>query len=159
MSWAIAPTSTTAHWARAAGAPASSASSQSEWSAVRCVLIGGTPPVTIGDSCCGARVRRREVRQPALGLGTHLRDEPAHALELACASGDDGELRFESAQVELAHRAAPPLLHEEQPRAGLQLIPQQAHLALGEPESPDEFGLARLRIRKEDLRRRLLDER
>src|ERR1700688_1774039 len=52
-----------------------------------------------------------------------------------------------------------PLLHEEHARAGLELFLNEFELALGQAESLDILRGVRIRVWKEDLRRRLLDDR
>src|ERR1700722_12441157 len=51
-----------------------------------------------------------------------------------------------------------PLLHEKHARAGLELFLDELELALGESESLDVLRGVRIRVREEDLRRRLLDD-
>src|ERR1700691_862912 len=51
------------------------------------------------------------------------------------------------------------LLHEEHARAGLKLFLNELELALGQTESLDILRGVRIRVWKEDLRRRLLDDR
>ena len=52
-----------------------------------------------------------------------------------------------------------PLLHEEHARAWLELFLDELELALGQPESLDVLRGVRIRVWKEDLCRRLLDDR
>src|SRR5579875_4083882 len=116
---------------------------------------------TVGSSMLSSRVRvrRGEPRQPAVGVGTELRDEPAHSLDLAGPARNHRELRVEALEIEPADRAMAALLDEEHPRAGIELLFEKLHLALREAEARDVLLLARLGIGEEDLRRRLLDER
>src|SRR5688572_16915995 len=82
-----------------------------------------------------------------------------HLLDRASAPRDHGELGIEALQIERTDNAVMPLLHEEHPRSGLELLLQQLELALRETKALDVVTRVCIWIRKEDFRRRLLDDR
>ena len=73
--------------------------------------------------------------------------------------GDHGELGLKALEIELAHDALMTLFHEEPPRAGLELLLNELELALGEAKACAVVLAVRVRVRKEDLGRGLLDDR
>src|ERR1035438_3275566 len=82
-----------------------------------------------------------------------------HALNLLSATGDDFQLRVESLQIELTDHATVSLLDQEHPRARFELLFDELEFTLGETEAARVFLGTRVSVGKEDLGRRLLDDR
>src|ERR1700685_1743309 len=100
-----------------------------------------------------------EQRQPMLALGPAALDQPMHALDLAGAAGYDSQLCVETLQIELADDAVVSLLDQKHARTGLQSFFYEPELALAQTEAGGVFFEAGVRIRKQHLGRRLLDDR
>ena len=81
-----------------------------------------------------------------------------HALDATCAARDDGELRIEALEIELADDAVMTLSDEESPRAGLKLL-DELELPLAQSKPFDVVVSGRLNVGEEDLGRGLLDDR
>jgi hypothetical protein len=57
----------------------------------------------------------QKARNPAGGIRSVLCNEFMHSLDLACPTGDDGQLGVESLQIELAYDTVVGLLHQKHP--------------------------------------------
>src|SRR5438477_389541 len=99
-----------------------------------------------------------ESRQPVFRVRPDLTHNRMEALNGGSSTGYDRQLLMKSLQIELAHHRGMALLHQEHPGPGLQLLLQELELPLREAEALDVFVLKRVRIRKENFGRRLLND-
>src|SRR6185437_8236067 len=104
------------------------------------------------------RVAGEKGPEPVACLAAVALHERLHALQLRCAAGDDLQLGFEAAQIQLRDEAVVALLDQEAARSWLQALPDEPIFALGEAEALRIVLPARFWIGEKDLRRSLLDD-
>src|ERR1700735_166704 len=110
------------------------------------------------DGYRSAALCAHEGSEPGCGLRPRLRYDLMHALYLACAAGNHRQLGIETLEVELADHAVMRLLDQEHPRPRLELDLDELEFTCGQPESPRVFLEIGIRVRKENLCRRLFDQ-
>src|ERR1700679_1299604 len=107
------------------------------------------------DGYRSAALCSHEWSEPGGRLGPRLRYDLVHALYLAGAAGNHRQLGIETLEVELADHAVMRLFDQEHPRTRLELDLDEFEFTFGQPESPRVFLEIGIRVRKENLCRRL----
>src|ERR1700722_2201017 len=97
--------------------------------------------------------------QPMRRVRAVVADQTMHALDLAGATRYHGELGIETLEIELADDAVMTLLDEEHARAGFELLAHELEFTLGKAKTTDVVLGIGVRVRKEDLGGRLLNDR
>ena len=111
-----------------------------------------------GQSCGFSNDLVIEVRQPDLRISTVASDNVPQSIHGGATTRDHRELCVESFEIKLADDALMVLLHEKASGAWLKLLLDEPELPLGKAKAPDIIPVIRVKIGKEDLCRRLLDQ-